>query len=142
MSDALQALEADEQDLAAIVPALIEHAQQQESEVAQLRKEIGEGLAIDPAKLATLEAGFGEGIAALEKLVPAKAAAATSYTFDSSVEGATEDARFTPTGFATAAEGGSPLFAFSGDTVAGEQNGASVPGYSVFTGTPVAVAGP
>lgn len=82
------------------------------------------------ATAATAETG-AEASEGGEKAPETKEQAVSLYTF-TPAEGVVADTRFSPAPLQ--ALGGGELLTFSGDTVAGESNGISVPGYSLFTG--------
>lgn len=122
----LTALKGVSDDLVTAAPALDTAAKALQPTVAALAD-------IQPVQ-ASPEGGGGQ---------PTVAPVNTLYDF-SATNFEEQDARFTASGFETAPTDGAPpvpLFYFSGDTVVGEQNGATVPGYTVYGG-PVQPAPP
>jgi hypothetical protein len=117
--------------------------------LADLKAEVGrlESSGVDTtslnATIATLDAAVKTGTSEAQAADPGAQATQeakptkTVYTFTAS-EGVTADSRFAPSGFR---EKGTftALFYFEGDTDATSQNGASVPGYAVFSGEVEAV---
>lgn len=123
----LTALQGVSGDLVTAAPAL-------DTAAKALRPAVEALGAIKPVQVSPEGGGGGQ---------PAVAPVNTVYGF-SATNFEEQDARFTASGFETAPTDGSPpvpLFYFSGDTVVGEQNGATVPGYTVYSG-PVQAAPP
>lgn len=153
----LAGIAADEATLAAVIPEIVTAYQQKSDALAAIEAKIANGeltnLEAIAAEVSTVKASFDADLAQLEAIVPAAgpgptpapapdAPTKTVYTFSSSTPGAVGDSRFTASGFeAVLAEGatGGPLFYFSGDIAAGEENGTTVTGYEAYTGPVQAV---
>lgn len=124
------------------------------AEIASIESDLKAQVAEIVAKLPQAEPGAGSGSGTSPSVPTAPTKTVYTYTAALSVE---PDTRFSVSGFETVAvaavpptpantETGAtevpgtpevpaqPLYYFSGDTVAGEENGATVPGYAVYTG--------